>query len=471
MLILTLRGCIRLKRYSILTQWIGLILLILHGVMGCTKTTETSSYSSSSSQQTILNIWWDKGYSLEEDEALQDVIQAWEEKTKTSVKLSFYTADEITQKAQRAYQAGHAPDVLFSSRAEYPLLAWKGQLADVSDVIENNKNLYPSAVLDAAFLSNKTDKKKSYYAVPLHQATIHIFYWRNLLKQAGFNSNQIPKDWDKFWQFWQTAQNTLRSKSQPNIYGLGLPMSISASDTYYLFEQILEAYNVEIVNSEGQLQVQDPEVRQGIIQALDWYTQFYQNNHVPPHAKNWLDPDNNRHLLNRVVMMTPNPTLSIPLAIRADFETYRNQLGISEFPNKPNGEPMRYIVSIRQAVIFADAPNLELAKEFLHYFIQPENISKYLKSAGGRYLPVIQPASEDPFWTNPTDPHLSTATQTLKTGQLRPYFSAQNPAYSLVLEENIWGKAINRIIVDGVSAEQATSEAIEQIQGIFETWE
>ncbi len=452
-------------------QLIGFMLLILAGVIGCKNTTQLPSDSSSSSPQKVLNIWWDKGYVLEEDEALQNAIQVWQEKTKNSVKLSFYTADEITQKAQRAYQAGQPPDVLFSSRAEYPLLAWNGQLADVSDVIEANKNLYSSAVLEAAFLSNKVDKNKSYYAVPLHQATIHIFYWRDLLKEAGFDSSQIPKDWDKFWQFWQTAQNTLRSKSQPTIYGLGLPMSISASDTYYLFEQILEAYNVEIINSEGQLQIEEPEVRQGIIQSLNWYTKFYKKNHVPPHAKNWLDPDNNRYLLNRVVMMTPNPTLSIPLAIRADIETYRNQLGISEFPNKPNGEPMRYIVSIRQAVIFADAPNLELAKEFLDYFIQPENISKYLKSAGGRYLPVIQPASEDSFWSNPADPHLSTATQTLKIGQLRPYFSAQNPAYSLVLEKNIWGKAINRIIVDGVSAEQAASEAIEQIQGIFETWE
>ncbi|MEH2170128.1 MAG: hypothetical protein V7K41_26460 [Nostoc sp.] len=46
----------------------------------------------------------------------------------------------------------------------------------------------------------------------------------------------------------------------------------------------------------------------------------------------------------------------------------------------------------------------------------------------------------------------------------------QNPAYSVVLEENIWGKALNRIIVDKISPEQATDEAIKQIKQIFAQW-
>ena len=275
----------------------------------------------------------------------KQVVSTWEQQSGNSVKLDFYSPDEIGRKASRAVQAGTPPDVMFSSRTEYPLLAWSGKLADVADVIAPVEKLYSSTALEAAYLYNNVEKKRSYYAVPLHQATIHIFYWRDLLQQIGHDN--IPQEWNAFWEFWKQAQNKLRAQ-QTEIYGLGLPMSIGASDTYYVFEQILEAYNVQILDAQGQLQI-DPLVRQGIIDSLDWYAKLYQQRYVPPTAVKWLDPDNNRSLLNRDVVMTPNPTLSIPIALRQDPDTYRNKLGILDFPNKPNGQPMRHLVSIRQA--------------------------------------------------------------------------------------------------------------------------
>ena len=334
-------------------------------------------------------------------------------------------------------------------------------------MIATVEKLYLVTALEAACLYNNVEKKRSYYAVPLHQATIHIFYWRDLLQPIGHDN--IPHEWNAFWEFWKQAQNKLRSQ-QTEIYGLGLPMSIGASDTYYVFEQILEAYNVQILDAQGQLQI-DPLVRQGIIDSLDWYATLYQQRYVPPTAVKWLDPDNNRSLLNRDVVMTPNPTLSIPIALRQDPDTYRNKLGILEFPNKPNGQPMRHLVSIRQAVVFAESKNQEAAKDFLAYLTQPEVLESYLESAGGRYLPVTISAREDPFWTDPENPHLSTASQTLSHGQTRPFSSAQNPAYSLVLQENVWGKALERIIIDGVSPEQAADEAITHINEIFDEWQ
>lgn len=454
-----------LKRNS-LYQLAALILSCI--IIACTHSSQSNPalVAPSPTETAALNIWWDKGYVLEEDEALQQVIKNWEQKSGIPVKLSLYTPDEIAQKAERAFQAGKAPDILFSSRAEYPLLAWEGKLADVSDVVQPVKSLYYPAALAAASLYNSIAQKQSYYAVPLHQATIHIFYWQDVLPQAGLKVSHIPRDWQGFWQFWEKLQDHLPAQSQQQVYGLGLPMSVAASDTSYLFEQVLEAYDVKILDQQGQL-IDNPVVRQGIANCLEWYARFYQRGYVPPTAVKWLDPDNNRNLLNRVVVMTPNPTLSIPLALRQDSNTYRNQLGILEFPDKPSGQPMRYLVAVRQAVVFATAKHQEAAKEFLADLIQPQVIGDYLKSAGGRYLPVMAAAMQDPFWTNPADPHLSTATKTLIKGSTRLFYEIQNPAYSKVMEENIWGKALNRLIAEGVTPTVAAAEAIEQIKQIF----
>ena len=46
----------------------------------------------------------------------------------------------------------------------------------------------------------------------------------------------------------------------------------------------------------------------------------------------------------------------------------------------------------------------------------------------------------------------------------------QNPAYSRVLKENVWGKALKIIVVDGISPEKAADEAIERIKEIFDQW-
>lgn len=457
------------KLMSCLALAIATVLL----VVACNSDTQLQNdeATKSTSETNILQIWWDKGYIIQEDEILQKIVNNWQVKSDEKAEIKFYTADDIAQKTQRAIQAGNPPDILFSSRAEYPLLAWQGKLEDVSEVIEPVEQFYTSTAKKAAYLYNNIAEKLSYYSVPLHQGTIHIFYWKDLLASIGKDASDIPRSWDEFWQFWQEAQRKLQQDKQQNIYGLGLPFSIEASDTYYLFEQILEAYNVTILDAENKLIVDNPDVRQGIIDCLKWYIEFYQQGYVPPSALTWLDPDNNREFLNRNVLMTPNPTLSIATALLEDKEVYAKDLGTMEFPNKPDGNPMRHIVSVRQAVILAEAKNKQIAKDFLAYLIQPEIINNYLKSAGGRYLPAITTATKDSFWTNFQDPHISTATKTLTNeGQTRLFYSVQDPIYSSVLEENVWGQALNSIALNKVSPEQAADKAIAQIEEIFAEW-
>lgn len=442
-------------------------------VIACSFDTQlqTEKIASLKSQNTenVLQIWWDKGYYPEEDEALRKVVDNWQKQTNNKVKLYFYTNDELSLRTQRAIQAGNPPDILMNDGGDRTIgsLAWKGKLVDVAEVIEPVKSIFDGTLLSSAYLYNNLTKEQSYYAIPIHVSLPHIFYWRDLLQQL--NKNNVPQDWDGFWRFWQQAQQDLQH--QRKIYAIGLPLSVAAVDTYEIFEQILEAYDVAVLDSEGNLQVELPEVRQGIIDCLDWYAGLYLQGYVPPEAINWLNPDNNRSLLNYQVVMTPNNSLSIPAALGKDSEEYQSKLVTAAYPQKPSGKPMKYIALVRQAIVLQDAPNQELAKEFLSYLIQPEIIGDYLKAAGGRFFPVNQQLWSDPFWTDPSDPHISTAVKPFLERQTRLSYTALNPAYSSVLNSGIWGQALNRIAVDKVSAEQAADEAIAQIQEIFAEWQ
>jgi len=464
-----------LSYFAWAAKYIAMGIATMMLVIGCSRDTQLQNNEvirRSPSQANVLQIWWDKGYYPQEDEALAKVVSNWEQKTNHQVKLSFYTNDELSQKTQRAIQAGDPPDILMNDGGDRTIgaLAWQGKLADVSRVIEPVEDLIDRTMLSSVYLYNNVAKKQSYYAIPIHVSIPHIFYWRDLLQQIDKKERDIPQDWDGFWQFWQQAQQPIQTQQQQDIYGIGLPLSVAATDTYEIFEQILEAYNVEIVDLEGNLQVDNSEVRQGIINCLDWYTKFYLQGFVPPDAVDWLNPDNNRSLLNYQVVMTPNNSLSIPAALGKDSQEYQDKLVTAGYPKKPSGEQMKYIALVRQAIILKEAPHQKLAQEFLSYLIQPEIIGNYLKAAGGRFFPVNEKSWTDPFWTDPADPHISTAARPFLNGQTRLSHTALNPAYSLILKEGIWGQALNSIVTDKVSAEQAADRAIAQIEKIFTEW-
>ena len=422
----------------------------------------------------VLRIYWNQGFCPEEDEALEQVVTEWETENDIQVELSLYSSDDILNQTAIALESGAPPDIVFAHRADYtlePRWAWEGKLADVSDVIEPVKDLYSPTALEAAYLYNQAENKRSYYGVPIEQQTIHIHYWRDLLAQAGLDEAEIPNDWDGFWAFWKQAQDKLRQNEAVEIYGLGLPLSIQASDTYYQFEQILDAYDIELLDEKGQLQLNDPQVRQGLIAVLDWITQFYRDGYVPADAMNWLDPDNNVSFLNRNTLMTPNPSLSIPASQRDDDDLYLKQIATREFPHEPDGEPVSHLVTIKQALIFAEAQNIQAAKDFLAYLVQPERLGIYVKGSLGRWFPVMPSLLEDAFWQDSKDPHVSVAVQQFQQRPTRPFYHALNPAYAQVQAENIWGQAIASVIATGVSPEAAVDQAIADIQGIFVEWE
>ncbi|WP_008312582.1 ABC transporter substrate-binding protein [Leptolyngbya sp. PCC 6406] len=419
-----------------------------------------------------LEIWWSEGYYPEETEAIRQAVNDWSEETGTPVELQFYSEKDLIQQSERAIAAGTPPDIIYGYSLDFsvlPQLAWQGKLADVTDVLEPVKTLYSPEALESVFYQNNEAGERSYYAVPISQQTIHIHYWQSLLAEVGLTAADIPQDWDSFWQFWATAQGDLRAKTgNEGLHGLGLPMSVAATDTTYTFEQFLEAYGVVLIDPQGNLLLEVPEVRAGIVAALTDYTQYYFSGDVPPNATEWGDPDNNVTFLSRLTLMTPNPTMSIPGSQRQDPVTYNEQMMTIPWPNTPSGEPLQYIASTKQVAIFADSPEMEAAKSFVAYLIQPEILAQYIEGAQGRFFPVMPELLQGSFWTDTTDPHTSVAAQQFT--QTRPLPTVYNPAYSEVQAQNIWGQAVRSVVVQNVSPEDATDTAIAAIEQIFADW-
>ena len=118
--------------------------------------------------------------------------------------------------------------------------------------------------LATTWLYNDKTKKKAYYAFPIKQQTMHIEYWTDMLPAAGFKESRHSEDWKEYWRFWcDKVQPAYRQKTGKRAYGIGNPMGVDSSDSFYSFLTFMDPYNVKLVDDSGKLLVDDPKVKQG----------------------------------------------------------------------------------------------------------------------------------------------------------------------------------------------------------------
>lgn len=456
------------RRYFI--RRLGLFLSGL-SLANCERSTPNSTRTNVLKDKESLEIWWQQGFYPEETNAIAMLIAQWSKESQVKVNLRTIPQKDILHEIELAIASGNPPDLFYSGVADLtiiPRLAWNNQLVDISETIAPIQELYGDKVLAGVNYQNKVTKDRRYYALPIMQSAIHIHYWQDILKEIGVKPGDIPQDWQGFWQFWTQIQNKLRQNGYSDMHSIGMPMSISL-DTYNNFEQFLEAYDVTLLDHEGNLKVKEQQVRDNLALALEEYTGFYQQGLTPKDAIDWDNTGNNVSLLSENSLMTVNHTLSVPGSQRQDQQTYYQKLATVKWPNKPNGEAMRYIVELKQIVLFAASKRQQSAKNFLAYLAQPENLEAYTEGALGRYLPVMEKLFQEPFWQDPQDSHISVAVKQLQN--TRPAYQVFHPAYGEVASQNIWGQAIGKIIVDNLSVEQATNFAIAKIEQIFDDWQ
>ena len=230
--------------------------------------------------QEKLTVWWVKGFYKSEDDALFAAIKKFEAKhPKIKIELSQYAIQDMIPKTVSALDSGSPPDVAYADVYDFQVTAkwaFDGKLEDISSVIDPLRAKFEATALSTTFLYNDQTKTRAYYAFPIKQQTMHIEYWKDMLADAGFKESDIPTNWKDYWNFWcDKVQPAYRQKTGTRAFGIGQPLGVDSSDSFYSFLTFMDAYNVKLVNDSGKLLVDDPTVRQGLINALTDYTTVY----------------------------------------------------------------------------------------------------------------------------------------------------------------------------------------------------
>src|SRR5437868_9030546 len=419
---------------------------------------------------TTAEVWWPQGFVPEEDVAIKKIVADYEKASGNTIELSIVPFAPQRQKIVSAVTSGVVPDFFPNNPAEIiALYAWDDKLVDVTDIVETRREEYTETALLNTYCYNNVEKRRSFYGVPYTTATLPNHIWRPLVEKAGYKIEDIPKTWDAYYDFFKEVQKKLRAQGVRNVYGLGLNVTTNGNDPNNVFNYFLIAYGgQDIVTKDGRLRLDDPKVKEAAIKALTYPTTAYKDGFVPPGAINWNDADDNNAFHAKQIVMDLDGTISTEVAVlsqgkKDDYDDIVTMgLALSN-----EGKPVPAQAVSACGLIPKGAKNVETAKDFLKYFIQPKVNNEWLKTGLGRNIPCMPSVVKDDPWWLKEDPHRVAYVQQGVLGPTSPQFWAYNPAYAQLQNEHVWSIGWTDIMTGGMKPQAAAEKAFKRIEEIF----
>lgn len=412
-------------------------------------------------------VWWVQGFAEEEDIAFKKLVTDYEKASGNTIDYTLVPFAPHRQKIVSAMTSGDVPDLFPNNPVEIlAIYAWNNQLVDVSDVVETQKSQYTDTALLTAFCYNNAEKRRGYYAVPYTCAVRPNHVWRPLVEKAGYKIGDTPKTWDAYYDFFKGVQKKLRAQGMRHVFGIGFQLNTTGNDSNALFDYFLIAYGGKnIVTKDGKLHVDDPQVKEAAIKAVTYPATAYKEGFVPPGAINWNDADDNNAFHAKQLVMDLDGTISTEVAIIKNHQDY-NDIEAMGLPLSNDGKPVPSESLHTGGLIPKGAKNVEVAKDFLKFMIQPEVLNAYLKAGLGRNIPCMPSiAKNDPWWL--ADPHRANYTKQGLLGPTVPNFWVFNPAYASVENTHVWPTAWADVINGALTPQAAVEKAFKRVEEIF----
>jgi multiple sugar transport system substrate-binding protein len=419
---------------------------------------------------TTATVWWVQGFAQQEDIGFRQMVASYEKASGNTIEYSIVPFAAMRQKEIAAVTSGVVPDVINVGDYYFAVLsAWKDQLVDLTDVIETQKPLFTASALQTVYAYNNVSKKRSYYMIPHRAAVVPFHVWKSLLAKADMKIADIPKTWDAFLDFFKPMQTKLRAQGMRNVYSYSFQVGAVGFDCIFTFDHFNIAYGGQhIVTSDGKLHTDDPQIREAAIKAITRLTDAYKEGYIPPAVLSWNDNDDNNAFHAKLVAMDFDGTISTEVALWNDKAEYNDILTLG-LPLSNDGKTLPSVLGAATAVVPKGAKNVDAAKEFLKYSIEPKVLAAYLKTGLGRFLPTMPSIVENDkeFWLDPKNEPLQAYTKQGVLGPTIPPYEVFNPARAQVSTEHVFALAMIDVMTNGMTPQAAVDKAFKRAEAIF----
>ncbi len=387
---------------------------------------------------TSLTYWGGLIFSDDANQLLVDTINQWGADNNVDTEVVMINQNETNQRVSAAVESNTMPSALDLGLDLALLLSQSDQLLDVSDTyaaIGDAHGGWHDSVAGAV-LPEKFNAIQA--GVPFGAGGNVLFRRLDVLEEAGLT--EPPATWQELSDQGAQAQ-------QPGVYGLGLALS-NVGDAN-LMVSVLQSYGGRIADDEGRTcTITSDET----VEFLEWVKAAWDAGLFPPGATTWDGAGDNTAYLSGQAVFIAN-TGSVSIAAANDDPELFEATGYSALPAGPVMTVAPIGVNLR--AIPVNNPDPDTAKALIEYLAQPEFIGEYFKVA--IYGPVLNGQDDMDAFTQTAV--LTGLKDLVLNGTAPGEPDVSNTAYADFNSNFTVPKMIQRIVVDGLSIEDALAEA------------
>lgn len=434
--------------------WFTLVMLLL--AVACAPadsgdaTTSDESADSGSGEMVSsddpLTYWVGLTFSDTGNQLVVDRIEQFGQEKGVPVEAVVINQNEMLQKVSAAIEAGNLPDGIDVGTSLALLLVQRDLLVPLDDLYEKVGQNHGGWLNAPSLNASVADFGGTFYGIPYGTGGNVLYRRIDVLEAAG--STEAPETWLELGEM-ATAHNP------PENYGMGFALS-NVGDAN-MTTSMLQSFGGRIADDEGKTCMLDsPETRAW----LEWITQAYNDGLFPPGVSTWDGAGDNTCYQSAQCVFVANPG-SIYVYMRENDPELLELTKFSAFPAGPVHRVSPAGTNYR--VIPSTSEKQELAKELIEYLMDDEFLAEYYRYA--IYGAVLE--SQLDFEIFQESPVHAGLTDLAQSGTPEGWPDVNNTAYAEYQSNFLTPKMVLKVVIDGLSIDDAIAETQVACQEIY----
>ncbi len=370
------------------------------------------------------------------------LVPEYQKATGIAVDYQLISVGSLQTRITTATETGNGPDITLSF-FNWPFL-YDEKLVDVSDIAagigQKNGGWYKSAE-EAVVVNGK------WKAIPFGNVG-QLMNWRNdWFAEVGVKD--FPDTWDELLE----AGTKLKKAGHP----FGFELGHGFGDNHGWLYPLLWSYGGREVEPDGKTIVLDSDET---ARAVDFCRKFFQQTMFED-CLGWTDPSNNKAWMAEQISCTNNAE-SILWFAKEQFPDIGKVTQQSQNPQGPKGR--FHILAPWSHAIYNFSPNIQAAKDFLVWLMDPKQVERWYASADSYYAPFLRAYDDAPLWhVEPRNlPYRDSLTTSHLPGWPAPISRKSSESVAKYVVVDMFAKACT-----GKSTKEVIADAVAQLKQIY----
>ena len=380
----------------------------------------------------------------------EERIKAWGEKVGVETEIVKVNQNEVVQQVSGSIEANSLPTALTVPYDLMSTMATGDQLTPVPEAYEAIGSEHGGWLesIDAATKAESFEDE--IYGVPFGFFGNVLFQRADQLEAAGFTEG--PETWDEL------REQSKAAATPPETYGMGFALSNVLDGN--LTTAMMQSFGGRVADDAGEkCTIKSPETAS----FLEWISGAHEDGQFPPAAVTWDGAGDNNSYLSGQSLFIVNTGSVYHSMLEEDPELAE----FTEYSPLPAGPSERVApVDPRYRVVPSTTSEAGqvLAADLFKALADDEYMAEYMANA--TYGPVLNSQLEYTVFTD--SPVHAGLREQAEEGTAPAYPDTANAAYSDYQNAFSTPRMVQRVVVDGVSIDQAMEEAQADCQKIYD---